>query len=50
MALNSLLQERHGGRNHVYMTVKEEKALLARHLKAAEKEQVVTVDFLQSLD
>ncbi|VMG89214.1 transposase [Streptococcus pneumoniae] len=32
--LDSLLQETRGGRNHAYMTVEEEKAFLARHLKA----------------
>ncbi|HHG8279086.1 TPA: IS630 family transposase [Streptococcus pneumoniae] len=44
--LDSLLQETRGGRNHAYMTVEEEKAFLARHLKAAEAGEFVTIDAL----
>ncbi|MDT6079133.1 IS630 family transposase [Streptococcus pneumoniae] len=44
--LDSLLQETRGGRNHAYMTVEEEKAFLARHLKATEAEEFVTIDAL----
>ncbi|WP_050247369.1 winged helix-turn-helix domain-containing protein, partial [Streptococcus pneumoniae] len=44
--LDSLLQETRGGRNHAYMTVGEEKAFLARHLKAAEAGEFVTIDAL----
>ena len=44
--LDSLLQETRGGRNHAYMTVEEEKAFLARHLKAAESGEFVTIDAL----
>ncbi|HEV5914792.1 TPA: IS630 family transposase [Streptococcus pneumoniae] len=44
--LDSLLQETRGGRNHAYMTVEEEKAFLARHLKAAEAGEFVTIDSL----
>ncbi|HGZ0062816.1 TPA: helix-turn-helix domain-containing protein, partial [Streptococcus pneumoniae] len=40
--LDSLLQETRGGRNHAYMTVEEEKAFLARHLKATEAGEFVT--------
>ncbi|MDS5205050.1 IS630 family transposase [Streptococcus pneumoniae] len=44
--LDSLLQETRGGRNHAYMTVEEEKAFLARHLKATEAGEFVTIDAL----
>ncbi|CTK63865.1 Transposase-like protein, ISSpn2 [Streptococcus pneumoniae] len=44
--LDSLLQETRGGRNHAYMTVEEEKVFLARHLKAAEAGEFVTIDAL----
>ncbi|VTI94334.1 transposase [Streptococcus pneumoniae] len=44
--LDSLLQETRGGRNHAYMTVEQEKAFLARHLKAAEAGEFVTIDAL----
>ncbi len=44
--LDSLLQETRGGRNHAYMTIEEEKAFLARHLKAAEAGEFVTIDAL----
>ncbi len=40
--LDSLLQETRGGRNHAYI----EKAFLARHLKAAEAGEFVTIDAL----
>ena len=46
LGLNSLLQERRGGRNHAYLIVEEEKTFLARHLKTAEEGQVVIVAFL----
>ncbi|HEV4842747.1 TPA: IS630 family transposase [Streptococcus pneumoniae] len=44
--LDSLLQETRGGRNHAYMTVEEKKVFLARHLKAAEAGEFVTIDAL----
>ncbi|VME29496.1 degenerate transposase [Streptococcus pneumoniae] len=44
--LDSLLQETRGGRNHAYMTVEEEKVFLARHLKATEAGEFVTIDAL----
>ncbi|CMU04236.1 EF-Tu C-terminal domain-related protein [Streptococcus pneumoniae] len=44
--LDSLLQETRGGRNHAYMTVEEEKAFLARHLKATEAGEFATIDAL----
>ncbi|VSW41801.1 degenerate transposase [Streptococcus pneumoniae] len=44
--LDSLLQETRGGRNHAYMTVEQEKVFLARHLKAAEAGEFVTIDAL----
>ncbi|VLT33112.1 transposase [Streptococcus pneumoniae] len=47
--LDSLLQETRGGRNHAYMTVEEEKAFLARHLKATEAGEFVTIDALFQL-
>ncbi|CVK39341.1 transposase [Streptococcus pneumoniae] len=47
--LDSLLQETRGGRNHAYMTVEEEKAFLARHLKAAEAGEFVTIDAFYQL-
>ncbi len=43
---DSLLQEIRGGRNHAHMTIEEEKAFLARHLKAAEAGEFVTIDAL----
>ena len=46
LGLDSLLQETRGGRNHAYMTVKEEKAFLARHLKDAEAGEFITIDAL----
>ena len=33
-------KEIRGGRNHAYMTIEEEKAFLARHLKAAEAGEI----------
>ncbi|VOD59026.1 transposase [Streptococcus pneumoniae] len=45
--LDSLLQETRGGRNHAYMTVEEEKAFLARHLKAAEAGEFVTIPYFR---
>ncbi|MDS4734614.1 IS630 family transposase [Streptococcus pneumoniae] len=44
--LDSLLQETRGGRNHAYMTVEQEKVFLARHLKATEAGEFVTIDAL----
>ena len=46
LGLDSLLQETRGGRNHAYMTVEEEKAFLARHLRAAEAGEFITIDAL----
>ncbi|VKZ50685.1 transposase [Streptococcus pneumoniae] len=45
--LDSLLQETRGGRNHAYMTVEEEKAFLARHLKATEAGEFVTIPYFR---
>ncbi|EHZ32203.1 hypothetical protein SPAR46_0715, partial [Streptococcus pneumoniae GA17457] len=42
--LDSLLQETRGGRNHAYMTIEEKKVFLARHLKATEAGEFVTID------